>query len=1630
MKSKKRSYFSKVTSLLTSGAVIAGCLPTLEVAASASGSAASVVTLTRYDVSRGDGWYWDGDSLLIYGASFSVPENSAYFGEFSGFGAGDTIEVEIEGSNEITLGNGAVFVDSADLPLNVDGSGWVDVSGNGALLSGSSVSYYGGLIDAAGEASIFDSQSVEIRSSYMTAEYGGIISGGGSLKLTSAQITAKTIGAADITAVKSLIELPEGFSETASLRLDSSVAVIAGTEFSGMELNASQSVALFPDLDISASSNVNYTGDGSANATPDSRTVFCNEFITDDNHILTAGTHSGMYYNGSKAVMAKNGAVVTGGNYFTTPNKSTFVAGSMWNSSPDATIQNAALVGLSTGSSIYEYDRDYIEGEVVMKGTLSAAKITITNSSFFGNAGNNDYGIYISSTYTSSDSPNTYISPNSVYEYSTEDDIPADVIVSRKEGCTFSDVFPENSRITAETVNLKYKNSRNRNAYIDGKITEHSDDNAVYGKMNGTFCIREGSFSARHDIDKTFGEYRCLYIAAEKSGRRIIHTAPDGSDKFSDYIQLSSDGKNKVYIGTAVLEPSLYIADRSSKTIDRSTSVEYEYSIYNCDSPLIEWLNSDGTVMDHSPNGITAEFVTPGPDEALTNRKLRITADENAPSGAVRFRIRCGELVSNTIEANIAGFSFMMDFRASSFRSNWKYGADFTDPSQNYAGAGWRWYGSDTTENGVSYKAKTLVLEDGFSFATSSNIGIALPDGSTLITEGYCTVSSYVKPIKSEGSLTVQSASSGKRGTLSLLNSLDGTKTEAASNGSDPFTGELISGSIETVKDLTINGCDIDISKEFKGFINILYAGGDMDLCNTTISTSDGIYYQHSTAAEAKGRLLIKPGVKFDTLPAALKFGSLKTVQMSELSELTDQSSTVYTAESFASMPAGSAQYELSTAGAPLKLVTKPLTVDKPIEICKDAYGNQSDTISLEALNAVTGGSGSYNFSSVGDLPSGLELSGNTLLYDFPNKDMALTSVKFTVTDADPELSIPGESVELTLNIGPIFKAFFITYTEPEHGTIAVGPSASGKADLIGTINGRNIYKMPAEPGQDVTITLRPDRGYDIANFLIDDSSIFQESNNAIAPDGTITLSSIDNDHTVSVIYGNTGNPDFEKFCTISLDSSLENEADKFSVEYSFNGRTVSKPLTEPVTVMNSQNIRLIAKTGTDFCVESASLGGADIEMQFDSDNKLFCCDFTAEKSAVFSAKLNELCRVSVNVDPAKAQSAVSDSVKRFGDYTPKGSVFSFSVTQLNKYTIAEVRSSADPSVKLTPVRIENGAFFYEWTVTGNADWEVICNEPITLMTSCTGPGTVTPGSGTFAKGENVTLTVTPDPGCYVKSAKLNGTAVSLTNGKYTFTVTGDCIFEAVFEKNSGGSSGGHSGGSGSSGGTSDRTSYPTINGVEKSWKDIAADLGKLPSGSSVIIHLNGETVVPVEVIKAIAGSKIKAEFVVDSARSWLVDGAKISVISAAGLSLMPGNADKSSLRGLLGSDVRTNTIGIPADFKLTFRKAFAGQFANVYKLVDKKLVYVCCTKIASDGSAVIPGADSSAEYIVMVCEFSDEPGDVNNDGTLNALDAAALLKHIVGISEGTNMLFADFNHDGSVNALDSSAILKSIVSR
>lgn len=314
----------------------------------------------------------------------------------------------------------------------------------------------------------------------------------------------------------------------------------------------------------------------------------------------------------------------------------------------------------------------------------------------------------------------------------------------------------------------------------------------------------------------------------------------------------------------------------------------------------------------------------------------------------------------------------------------------------------------------------------------------------------------------------------------------------------------------------------------------------------------------------------------------------------------------------------------------------------------------------------------------------------------------------------------------------------------------------------------------------------------------------------------------------------------------------------------------------------------------------------------------------------------------------------------------------------------------------------------------------------------------ITPDGGSFTGSQTVTITCATDGAAIHYTT--DGTEPTAYSTKYSggFTITATTTIKAVAfvgEAKSSVTSAAftHKAQSGGSGGSvrptrPDTEPRPSIDGKSMSWAEISVELAKRQDGSTVKIMLNGAYEVPADVIRVIAGKKLHIEFVADSLKSWLTDGAKISAVTAADLSAIPGSADRSALRGISGADLRVSGTKIPADLKLSFRKEFAGQFANVYKPANGKLVFHGCAKLGADGAAIIPGADSAGEYVVMVCEFSDMPGDINNDGVLNALDASAVLKCVVGISQGANPLMGDFNKDGTVNAIDASDILKWII--
>ena len=64
---KIRTHISKALSLLTSAAIAVGCIPALELPAAAESPDTSQVSLSKNQKTYGDGWFWNGESLLIYG---------------------------------------------------------------------------------------------------------------------------------------------------------------------------------------------------------------------------------------------------------------------------------------------------------------------------------------------------------------------------------------------------------------------------------------------------------------------------------------------------------------------------------------------------------------------------------------------------------------------------------------------------------------------------------------------------------------------------------------------------------------------------------------------------------------------------------------------------------------------------------------------------------------------------------------------------------------------------------------------------------------------------------------------------------------------------------------------------------------------------------------------------------------------------------------------------------------------------------------------------------------------------------------------------------------------------------------------------------------------------------------------------------------------------------------------------------------------------------------------------------------------------------------------------------------------------------------------------------------------------
>lgn len=133
----------------------------------------------------------------------------------------------------------------------------------------------------------------------------------------------------------------------------------------------------------------------------------------------------------------------------------------------------------------------------------------------------------------------------------------------------------------------------------------------------------------------------------------------------------------------------------------------------------------------------------------------------------------------------------------------------------------------------------------------------------------------------------------------------------------------------------------------------------------------------------------------------------------------------------------------------------------------------------------------------------------------------------------------------------------------------------------------------------------------------------------------------------------------------------------------------------------------------------------------------------------------------------------------------------------------------------------------------------------------------------------------------------------------------------------------------------------------------------------------------------------------------------------------------------LTGTDSIDNAAFSSDRFFQGFNRVYTG---SEYKLYDTASHYVKLAK-EKETAAALSHYNLKTAYEALQAEVTKQTtpttvlGDVNGDGVVNALDAAAILKAVVN-NTAIDVAVGDYNNDHAVNALDAAAILKFVVSQ
>ena len=442
------------------------------------------------------------------------------------------------------------------------------------------------------------------------------------------------------------------------------------------------------------------------------------------------------------------------------------------------------------------------------------------------------------------------------------------------------------------------------------------------------------------------------------------------------------------------------------------------------------------------------------------------------------------------------------------------------------------------------------------------------------------------------------------------------------------------------------------------------------------------------------------------------------------------------------------------------------ITTDTTVEVTFEAIPPTTHTLTIKS-------SGSGSVSCLGYTISGAEKNitvneGTSAMLTFtPNSGYQIGSVKVdgvAVTVSNNRYTISSITKDTTIEV--TFEAI-----PPTVFKLIIISSGSGSVSCSGyTISG-GTKNIPVNEGTSATLTFTPNSGYQIESVKVD-GVVVTVSNNRY------TISSITKNTTVEVTF--EAIPPTTHTLTIkSLGSGSVS-----CLGYTINGTE------KKITVNEGTSATLTFTPNSGYQVGSVKVGGVAVTISnnrytISNINKDITVEVTFEAIpptthtlTIKSSGSGSVSCLGYTINGTEKKITVNDGTSAMLTFTPNsgyqiGSVKVDGVAVTvsnNRYTISSI--TKDTTIEVT--------------------FEAIPPTTHTLTIKSSGSGSVSclgyTINGTEKKipvneGTSATLTFTPNSGYQVRSVKVNGVAVTVSNNRYTISsITKDTTIEVTFE--------------------------------------------------------------------------------------------------------------------------------------------------------------------------------------------------------------------------------------------------------